>query len=133
MTKTFPRSKHTERKWHVCQDLKRRLGMTQKFFDDSIVLRDPADPYVPGLVRSDGAPIPRLKPVPPPVPPRGFFPQKFLDADAYPVELFSEDVGALLEDLRDAVSHKSNAVGTHLFLVRSELINSSRLPIVSRT
>ena len=56
MTETFPRSNRTERKrkWHVCQNLKRRFGMEQKFIDNNIVLRDPADPYVPGIVRSDG-------------------------------------------------------------------------------
>jgi hypothetical protein len=52
-----------------------------------------------GQVRSDGTPIPRLKPVPP-VPRGGFF--GFLDAGAYPVEFFSEDVGALFEALSDA-------------------------------
>jgi hypothetical protein len=96
MTETFPRSKRTERKWHVCQELK-RLGWGQKFIDHNIVLRDPADPYVPGLVRSDGTPIPRLKPVPR----GGFFPEKFLDAGAYAVEFFSEDVAALFEALYD--------------------------------
>jgi hypothetical protein len=105
MTKTFPRSKRTERKWHVCQDLKRTFGMEQKFFDNSIVLRDPADPYVPGLVRSDGTPIPRLKPVPPvpPAPRGGFFPERWLaaPAPAHVVEFYSEDVAALFEALRD--------------------------------
>jgi hypothetical protein len=100
MTETFPRSNRTERKWHVCQNLKRRFGMEQKFFDNNIVLRDPADPYVRGLVRSDGTPIPRLKPVPP-VPPGGFFRVARLDADAYPVEFYSEDVAALFEALDD--------------------------------
>jgi hypothetical protein len=40
-----------------CHDLGRILD------GDNIVLRDSADPYVPGLVRSDGTPIQRLKPV----------------------------------------------------------------------
>jgi hypothetical protein len=74
--------------------------MEQKFIDNNIVLRDPADPYVPGIVRSDGTPIPRLKPVPP-VPPGGFFPEARLAAGAYAVEFFSEDVGALFDALHD--------------------------------
>jgi hypothetical protein len=98
MTETFPRSNRTERKRQVYQLLKHHLGMGQKYFDDNIVLRDPADPYVPGLVRSDGTPIPRLKPVPP----GGFFPEKFLDAGAHAEEFFSEDVGALFDALLDA-------------------------------
>jgi hypothetical protein len=36
------------------------------------------------------------------VPPGGFFPKKFLDAGAYAVEFFSEDVGALFDALLDA-------------------------------
>jgi hypothetical protein len=104
MTETFPRSNRTERKrkWHVCQHLKRRFGMEQKFIDNNIVLRDPADPYVRGLVRSDGTPIPRLKPVPP-VPPGGFFPERWLaaPAPAHVVEFYSEDVAALFEALYD--------------------------------
>jgi hypothetical protein len=108
MTKTFPRSNRTERKWHVCQELK-RLGWGQKFIDHNFVLRDPADPYVAGLVRSDGTPIPRLKPVPPvpPAPRGGFFPEArldsdaYLNSDAYAVEFYSEDVAALFEALED--------------------------------
>ena len=82
MTETIPRSNRIERKRQV----RERLGVGHTFFDDNIVLRDPADPYVPGIVRSDGTPIPRLKPVP---------------LGAYAVGFFSDDSEALLDALRD--------------------------------
>ena len=82
MTEIIQRSR-IERKRQVRQ----RLGVGHSFFDDNIVLRDPADPYVPGIVRSDGSPIPRLKPVP---------------LGAYAVGFFSDDSEALLDALRDA-------------------------------
>jgi hypothetical protein len=95
MTETFPRSNRIERRGQVRQRLQ-SLGWSKKFFDDNIVLHDPADPYVRGLVRSDGTPIPRLKPVPL----GGFFPEARLGADA--VEFFSKDVEAFFDALLDA-------------------------------
>jgi hypothetical protein len=82
MTEIIQRSR-IERKRQVRQ----RLGVGHSFFDDNIVLRDSANPHVPGIARSDGAPIPRLKPVP---------------LGAHAVGFFAEDTDALLDALRDA-------------------------------
>ena len=41
-----------------------RLGSGNTHFNQNFVLRDPDDPFVPGVVGTDGTPIPRLKPVP---------------------------------------------------------------------
>jgi hypothetical protein len=64
-----------------------RLGVKLSYLDENIILRDPADPNVPGIVRNDGTPIPRLKTVP---------------LGACAVGFFSADVDALIEALRDA-------------------------------
>jgi hypothetical protein len=41
-----------------------RLGSGNTRSNQNLVLRDPDNPFVPGVVGTDGTPIPRLKPVP---------------------------------------------------------------------
>jgi hypothetical protein len=69
------------------KEVQARLGVGHSNFDTNLVLRDPADPNVPGIVRSDGSPIPRLKLIPIGPCVTGFY---------------SADVDGLIEALRDA-------------------------------
>jgi hypothetical protein len=84
MAETFQNaSNRIERPKEACQ----RTGVGRTHFQENFVLTDPNDPHVPGVVRTDGSPIPRLKPVP---------------LGACAVGFASADVDALLEALRDA-------------------------------
>jgi hypothetical protein len=83
MAETTQPSKKIERKKTVVA----RLGVGKSFFDENLVLRDPDEPHVPGIVRNDGTPIPRLKPVP---------------LGAYAIGFYSADGDALIEAMRDA-------------------------------
>jgi hypothetical protein len=64
-----------------------RTGVGRTHFLENFVLTDPNDPHVSGVVRTDGSPIPRLKPVP---------------LGACAVGFASADIDALIEALRDA-------------------------------
>jgi hypothetical protein len=64
-----------------------RLGVGLSHLDENLILRDPAEPNVPGIVRSDGTPIPRLRLIP---------------LGACAVGFYSADVDGLIEALRDA-------------------------------
>ncbi len=65
----------------------RRTGVGRTHFQENFVLTDPNDPHVPGVVRTDGSPILRLKPVP---------------LGACAVGFASADIDSLIEALRDA-------------------------------
>ncbi len=83
-TQTQPQTqKRIERKKSVMA----RVPVGLSFFDENLVLRNPDQPNVPGIVRTDGSPVPRLKLVP---------------LGACAVGFYSDDVDALIEALRDS-------------------------------
>jgi hypothetical protein len=82
-TTTQPNNKRIERKKTAVP----RLGVGKSFFEENLVLSDPDERHVPGIVRNDGTPIPRVKPVP---------------LGAYAVGFYSADIDGLIEAMRDA-------------------------------
>jgi hypothetical protein len=64
-----------------------RVPVGLSFFDENLVLRNPDEPNVPGVVRTDGSPVPRLKLVP---------------LGACAVGFYADDVDELIDALRDS-------------------------------